>query len=141
MKVVVAKSELAKFRRRILKAYPKERIEILWGRQISPDEFHIFIFEQVPHTATKTSVTYDRGGEIELSQIDAEDAELEQLGSIHSHPDCYDAAPSEFDYDGGVIDGEIISGIALVTKDKETGRRRVRIRFWGPLVGVTCEAV
>lgn len=141
MKVLVSKSELAKFRRRVLRSYPRERIEMLWGKQISADEFHIHIFEQIPHKGTHNSVQYDNQGEVEISEQDAEEAGLQQLGTIHSHPDCHDAAPSEYDHDGAVAVGDLISGIALVATDRQTGQRRVRIRIWGPIQGVDLQPV
>lgn len=136
MKVLFAKDQVKGLKRRILKAYPKEHMELLWGKFVRPDEFHIYMCDQIKHKGTRRTVKYNEE-EYQISSDHAINAGLVLLGSIHSHPDCYDAAPSECDYDDALAVGDVISGIALVSKNKLTGRRRVKIRFWGPLQQVS----
>ena len=140
MKVLVSKTEWSKFRQRVRRAYPKERIELIWGRKTGPSTFHIHLFDHVKHKATTLSCTPDEK-DVEVSEQEAKECGLVLLGTVHSHPERTEAAPSETDFDSAVEDFEIISGIAAVWKDKSTGRLRTRIRFWAPLLGVTAELV
>lgn len=134
MKILIDKREIVKLKRRFLKAYPKERIELVWGKFKKPDEFHIYIFDSIPYKSTHNWVDYDES-EPQISSDHAATRGLVLLGSIHSHPDCFDASPSEYDYDEGVKSGELISGIAVINQNSK-GRRSVKIRWWGPLQGL-----
>lgn len=132
MKVFVAPDEIKKFKRRVLKSYPNEHMELLWGKEVSKNEFHVFFFDnQFPYIGTPRTCCYDNN-EIDLSAQWAEEAGYMLLGSIHSHPNCNDTAPSEWDYDEALKQGEKLFGIAQVIKSPK-GRRKVVIRFWGPL--------
>jgi proteasome lid subunit RPN8/RPN11 len=134
MKIFIDKDEVKKLKQRMLKAYPNERIELMWGKFKKPDEFHIFIFDSIPHKGKRRSVDH-APEELNISSDHASTMGLTLLGSIHSHPDCEDCSPSEFDYDSGIEEGEVISGIATINKGKN-GRKSIKIRFWGPLLGV-----
>lgn len=131
MKVKISPDEVKKFKRRVLKAYPNEHMELLWGKK-QGDEYQIFIFDKFKHLGTPRCVYYDTE-EFEASRQFAQENGYVFLGSIHSHPKCSDTAPSEHDYDAALEQGEMISGIALVEESILTGRRKVTIRFWGPL--------
>jgi proteasome lid subunit RPN8/RPN11 len=131
MKVLVSPSEIKKFKRRVLKKFPNEHMELLWGKKIGKDEYQVFLFDRIPHLGTPRTVYYD-SDEFEVSRQSAEANGYVLLGSIHSHPLCQDAAPSEQDYDDSLEHGEMISGIALVEVNKNK-RKKVTIRFWGPL--------
>lgn len=140
MKVITSRKEMAKFRQRVRQSFPKERIELLWGKMVGRDTFHIFLFDQVKHTATRSQCKTDEDDH-DISIQEAMNKGLVVLGTIHSHPGFTDTAPSETDFDDGLEQGEVISGIAAVWKDKKTGRIRTKIRFWGPLLGVTAEYI
>lgn len=138
MKVLVSKSELNKFRQRVIKSYPKERIELLWGKMIGLDTFHIYVFDQVIHEATRKRCKTDEDDH-ECSLDEAAHMGLVVLGTIHSHPDIHnDAAPSESDFDDALEQNEVISGICPVWKGKD-GKMHTKVRFWGPLCGVTAQ--
>lgn len=138
MKVFIDKREIQKLKRRMLKAYPKERIELLWGKFKKPDEFHVYVFDQIPFKSTSKSLEHDES-EYQISSDHAQSGGLTLLGSIHSHPDCDDAAPSEFDYDESIKTGELISGIVCINVNKSGKKRTIRLRFWGPLQSIEVE--
>ena len=127
MRVVVSKAELRKLRRRMRRAYPKERIEYLWGT-LEGDTITISVFDQVKHTATTSTCEADECDH-EMSQEAALECGLVLMGTIHSHPSFADAAPSEGDHDYRQ-DWEIVTGIVGVWRDK--GRIRTHVRFYGP---------
>ena len=131
MKVLVSPSEIKKFKRRVLKAFPNEHMELLWGKKVGKDTYEVFIFDRIHHIGMPRTVYYD-SDEFEASRQFAKENGYVLLGSIHSHPQCADVAPSEQDYDDALEHGEMISGIALVEVNQK-GRRKVTIRFWGPL--------
>ena len=138
MKVIVAKSELDKFRRRALKSYPNERIELLWGKRCGRDCFVIHLFDQVKHKRGRRWCESDEDDH-EISIQEAQDKGLIVLGTIHTHPNRDEANPSEADFDSAVEQFEVISGICCVWEDKKSGKLKSRVRWWGPLVGVTAE--
>lgn len=138
IKIKCAKDELLKLKRRMLKAYPKERLEVVWGKKINQYEYHIYVFDTIEQRATTKSVAYEPSDYL-LSKECAEQAGLIVLGTIHSHPDCLDATPSECDYDNSLRMGEYISGIALININPITLRRNIRVKFWGPLSQVEPE--
>lgn len=135
MIVKVDPAEIRKFRRRVLRAYPNEHMELVWGKQVKLNVFHIHVFDQIKYIGVSDAIYYD-DEQVRESAEEAKLVGLTLLGSIHSHPECHDSAPSEHDYDEALKAGELISGIALVCK-QPNGRRSIRIRFWGPLHGVT----
>ena len=145
MRVLVSKSELAKLRRRMLRAYPRERIELIWGKTVGKDEVHIYMFDRIEQRASRSSCTpgkteSEREIEVHISEQEAAKLGLAVIGSVHSHPDIEnESAPSEFDFEEGVNIGELISGIVAVWKDKKCprgARMRTRVKLWGPLVPV-----
>jgi len=131
MQVKIAPEEIKKFKRRVLRVFPNEYMELLWGKKVGKDTYEVFIFDKINHIGMPRTLYYDTE-EFEASRQFAKDNGYVLLGSIHSHPQCQDTAPSETDYDSALEHGEMISGIALVEVSK-TGRRKVTIRFWGPL--------
>lgn len=140
MKVVVSKSELMKFRRRALKAYPNEKIELVWGKMVGRSTFHVYLFDQIKHLRGKNWCQSDEVDH-EISVQEAQAQGLVVLGTIHTHPNRDDCQPSEPDFDGALEAGEVISGICAVWECKKTGKMKTRIRFWGPIIGVTVDYV
>src|SRR5437867_1508514 len=131
MKVVVSACEVRKMRERMKKAYPRERVEYLWGELVG-NSVHIYIFDQVPHKAALTWCEVSAHDHAESTK-DCREAGFVFLGTVHSHPGWRDASPSETDHDNA--EGEILNGIVSVWKTK-SGARRSRIRWWGPQVPV-----
>jgi proteasome lid subunit RPN8/RPN11 len=138
MKVIVSKAELDKFRRRAIKSYPNERIELLWGKRRGLDTFEIFLFDQVKHERGRKWCKSDEDDH-EISIQEAQDRGFVILGTIHTHPNRDEACPSESDFDDALEQGEVISGICAIWENKKTGKLKSRVRFWGPLVGVKAD--
>ena len=135
MRVRVAETVLRGFRRRALKVYPRELMETVWGR-ITPQGIDVFTFHPIDHKGTRAKCEFTANTDADLEgQRDEEAPEYKQelLGTIHSHPDCSDASPSEADWEIAVSSKEIISGIYLI-KGTKPGRRRTRVRFYSGAV-------
>jgi proteasome lid subunit RPN8/RPN11 len=138
LKIKVASSVLRGFRRRALRSYPLEHLETVWGR-ITADGIHIFAFHPIDHKPTRNTCEYTENTEADFEGQRDEDApkwKLEVLGTIHSHPDCSDASPSEADWELSVESKETISGIYLINKAKN-GRRQTAVRFYSGAVHET----
>src|SRR5271154_903650 len=136
LKIRVAKTVLRGFRRRALKRYPKELMEMIWGK-VTSQGVDIFAFHPVEHKPSKLSCEYTSHTESDIEAQRDEEApsfNLEVLGTIHSHPDCSDASPSEADWELTVIDKEIISGICLIRTPRNGKKRLTRIRLYSGAV-------
>jgi proteasome lid subunit RPN8/RPN11 len=119
--VHVDKRVLRGYIRRALKAYPKEYMETLWGR-IRGSDVEIVSFQNIEHTATKDAAYYDPG-ELASQNEEAQESQLQVLGTIHSHPDgC--TWPSEDDMKSALMGGEIVCGIVAI---KNGARRSAKV--------------
>ena len=135
MRVLCDKHELKKLRRRFLRSAPRERMEACWGKR-EGNEYHVYLFMPLESMkGTRTSVTYD-AEELQSHKDEAYEEGLQFLGTIHSHIDC-DGAPSEHDIDDAVIQGELVTGIFHIAT--VNGRRRCRVKFYSPMIGVEVE--
>lgn len=126
-KIQVDKHAEAGFRRRALKAYPKEYIETLWG-YIRDGVAYVCVFMPLKHTSTPHYVDYDHI-DLRSQHREAQEYELEVLGSIHTHPDRDDAIFSENDLRElqEQDNPEKIMAICAIEKGK---RRKLRISYW-----------
>jgi proteasome lid subunit RPN8/RPN11 len=127
LRIMIDKRVLKGFIRRALKAYPKEYAEAVWGN-IEDSTINIKVLQDLEHEATRDSITYD-AAVMNRSKQEASDFGMAFLGDIHTHPDTYDASPSEDDWDDSASNKQIILGICSIWKLK-SGRRRTRTRFW-----------
>ena len=122
MPLHISQKGLAAFRRRALRRYPKEYLETLWGcanadGSISVVEFCPVEIEEASEDAVETS-------DEDAGQYGIRDGPLTQLGTIHTHPDGMDCAPSEEDWADVEESRELIMGILLIQKIK------TRLRTW-----------
>jgi proteasome lid subunit RPN8/RPN11 len=121
----------AAFRRRALKAYPKEYLEILWGF-IDDGIANICVYMPLDQKATKGSIDYDQR-HIGHQKIEARKYQMEVLGSIHTHPGLTDAIFSDTDLREVQKHGEKITAICAI-EEKTLGsgktRRICRLAYW-----------
>ena len=129
MRVIIDRRILASFRRRALAKYPVEYMEMVWGLSL-PNRIEINAFAELEHSATPLQIDYDMA-ELHNGAKEAEEVHLECLGSIHSHPQCESAEPSEADWIDGCKGKESIMGILAIWKSK-SGRFRSRLKWWRP---------
>lgn len=134
MKIIVAKDEVRKLRRRMSRAYPRERIEYVYGKFVG-DVVQIHVFDAVKHQATRHWCEVDEE-EHAVSVEHMENCGLKLIGSVHSHPDFAEASPSEGDYDDCIQTGELVMGIVGIWHDPKREKMRTVVRFYGPLVSV-----
>lgn len=129
------KSEAA-FRRRAIKAYPNEMMELIYGK-IKGHTLHIHSFVPVKHTAGPLSKTYKTGPTwvhyddevLDEHEDDAAEEKKELLGSIHTHPNCLDCIFSETDTRDSQPSQETVMGICSITQDSK-GRKSCQIVYW-----------
>lgn len=122
--VLIDKSVLNAFKRRALRRYPNELLEIALGK-VEGEAVHIYAFEQIEHTATDRSIEMDDDAH---PTQDQDEYEHTILGTVHSHPDD-DFRPSLLDKRSAKKDGEIVYGICAIRKST-SGRRLVSWGFW-----------
>lgn len=126
-RVVISKQLLASFRKRTLEAYPNETMQTLWGR-VEGDTVVISGLRTPEQKATQNElVYYDSDTVGPQSAIRGE----HYLGTVHSHPDSFDATPSQQDWDTSYSSGERIFGI-MCCKRQVSGRFKTEVKFWEP---------
>jgi proteasome lid subunit RPN8/RPN11 len=126
-KIVVDKKEEARFRRRVLRRYPCEYLEALWGK-LHGDILYIVAFVKADHKGTRRSLKYDEQ-ELDFHEEDAAEHGLHFLGTIHSHPNVTDTRFGDFDLEDCQETQEVIIGIAAIEK-LPNGRKKCRIDYW-----------
>lgn len=124
----VPANHLKAFRRRARLAYPKETIELLFGRLGRGGSVDVVAFLPVEHRAGPKHVNFDINNDYENAREQAEDSGLIFLGSIHSHPDERETGPSDADYLAAIEDDELIMGICAVWKARD--RLMTRVGWW-----------
>ena len=115
--VVVDRKVLGAFKRRALKAYPREIIEQVVGKLVAT-QARIFAFRDLEHEASTSAVVMD----VDINPMtEGEDAmPFTILGTIHTHPQDT-VEPSELDWQTMRQDGELVMGVCAIRK---TAKRR-----------------
>jgi proteasome lid subunit RPN8/RPN11 len=126
VEVIVDRKVLASFKRRALKAYPRETFEQVVGR-ISGTQARIFAFRDLEHVANKQDVVVDDDMN-PMTEGEDERGRFHILGTIHSHPQDT-VEPSELDWETMKTDGELVMGICAIRKTAK--RRFVTFAFFG----------
>lgn len=117
---------LREFRKTAVKAYPSEVMNTLWGR-VEGDSIlvhHLRSVEQEAGTHEVKAYVSDMVGPV------SQTAE-QYLGSIHSHPDCWDASPSIQDWHNAYVCGEKIFAVMSLAKT-DKGRFASTIAWFEP---------
>jgi len=115
--VVVDRRVLGSFKRRALKAYPREILEQVVGRIVGP-QARIFAFRDLEHQASKNLVVMD--DDVNPMTEGEDGKRFSILGTIHTHPQDT-VEPSELDWQTMGQDGELIMGVCAIRK---TAKRR-----------------
>lgn len=107
--VVVDKKVLGAFRRRAMRAYPKEYIETVWGK-VQGTTAQIFVFHTMEHEATSKKLKTHP-----LHEEESLHDGLTLLGTLHSHPGSdVSPHPSKCDIVDAWHEGELIFGIMAI---------------------------
>lgn len=131
-KIIIDKKEEAKFRRRALRKFPNEYLEMLWGF-IENRCLHICAFVPIEHKAWINAVEYDEVDIDEHVERAKETKKLMLVGTIHTHPYREDATPSSFDFKDNEADIDLVMGVMSIEKKKKKGRKRVsQVAYWHP---------
>jgi len=125
VEVMVDRKVLESFKRRALKAYPREVFEQVVGR-VSGNQAQIFAFRDLEHVASRGDVIVD--DDMNPMTEGEDESRFDILGTIHSHPQDT-VEPSELDWETMKTDGELIMGICSIRKTAK--RRFVSFAFFG----------
>jgi len=112
------------FRRAAIRAYPIEYLEALLGRRGERGTILLCGTQAIDHEATETDIDYSA----EDTRYGERFGPLVRLGSIHSHPGCASAEPSETDWDSLRGAPELVVGIYAISQG--TKRKETRLRFY-----------
>ena len=115
--VVVDRKLLESFKRRALKAYPREILEQVLGK-MAGSQARIFAFRDLEHTANREAVVMD--DDVNPMTEGEGESPYDILGTIHTHPQDT-IEPSDLDWRTMKEDGELIMGICAIRK---TAKRR-----------------
>jgi proteasome lid subunit RPN8/RPN11 len=115
--VVIDRKVLGAFKRRALKAYPREILEQVVGKMVGT-QAHVFAFRDLEHQGSNKAVVMD---EDINPMTEGEDLmRFSILGTIHTHPQDT-VEPSELDWQSMKQDGELIMGVCAI---RRTAKRR-----------------
>ena len=115
--VVIDRKVLDSFKRRALRAYPREILEQVVGRMVGT-QARIFAFRDLEHDASKRNVLMD---EDVNPMTEGEDGmRFSILGTIHTHPQDT-IEPSDLDWQSMSQDGELVMGVCAI---RRTAKRR-----------------
>ena len=115
--VVIDRKLLGSFKRRALRAFPREILEQVVGRVVGT-QARIYAFRDLEHEASGGKVFMD---EDVNPMTEGEDlTRFSVLGTIHSHPQDT-IEPSELDWQSMQQDGELVMGICAI---RRTAKRR-----------------
>jgi proteasome lid subunit RPN8/RPN11 len=115
--VVIDRKVLGAFKRRALKAYPREILEQVVGKIVGT-QARIFAFRDLEHQASTSAVVMD--DDVNPMTEGQEGMSLTILGTIHTHPQDT-VEPSELDWQSMRQDGELVMGVCAIRK---TAKRR-----------------
>lgn len=122
--VVIDRKVLGAFKRRALRAYPREILEQVVGKIVGTQAL-IFAFRDLDHQGSNNAVIMDD----DVNPMTEGEAETRYpiLGTIHTHPQDT-VEPSELDWESMRQDGEFIMGVCAIRRT--TKRRFVSFAFF-----------
>ena len=115
--VVLDRKLLAAFKRRALRAYPREILEQVVGSLVGK-QARVYAFRELEHEASRNLVVMDE--DINPMTEGEGETRFTILGTIHTHPQDT-IEPSELDWQTMRQDGELIMGICAI---RRTAKRR-----------------
>ncbi len=115
--VVVDRKVLGSFKRRALKAYPREILEQIVGT-IAGTQARLFAFRDLEHQGLKTAVMME--DDVNPMTEGEDEMRFSILGTIHTHPQDT-VEPSDLDWQTMRQDGELVMGICAI---RRTAKRR-----------------
>lgn len=128
MRVLINNNLLRGFIRRAKTVYPREYIELLYGRE-SRDRFHVTALFEPEQRSKARSVTWIEDADAET--LDDTPRSPILLGTIHSHPKESDASPSEFDWKRQASSGDRIAGICALWRGADDSQPlKSKVRFY-----------
>ena len=122
--VVIDRKVLSAFKRRALKAYPREILEQVVGKMVG-GQARVFAFRDLEHQGERRAVVMDDDVNPMTEGDDMMPYSI--LGTIHTHPQDT-VEPSELDWQSMKADGELIMGVCAIRRT--TKRRFVSFAFF-----------
>lgn len=122
--VVIDRKVLGAFKRRALRAYPREILEQVIGKIVGT-QARIFAFRDLEHQGSNNAVIMD--DDVNPMTEGETESRYQILGTIHTHPQDT-VEPSELDWESMRQDGEFIMGVCAIRRT--TKRRFVSFAFF-----------
>jgi proteasome lid subunit RPN8/RPN11 len=122
--VVIDRKVLSAFKRRALKAYPREILEQVVGK-MAGTQARVFAFRDLDHKGERRAIVMD--DDVNPMTEGEDSMPYTILGTIHTHPQDT-VEPSELDWQSMKDDGELIMGICAIRRT--TKRRFVSFAFF-----------
>ena len=122
--VVVDRKVLTAFKKRALKAYPREILEQIVGKTVGA-QLRIYAFRDLDHKGSKRAVVMD--DDVNPMTEGEDGMPYTILGTIHTHPQDT-IEPSDLDWDSMKQDGELVMGVCAMRRT--TKRRFVSFAFF-----------
>lgn len=122
--VVIDRKVLSAFKRRALKAYPREILEQVVGK-MAGTQARVFTFRDVEHKGQRRAIVMD--DDVNPMTEGEDTMPYRILGTIHTHPQDT-VAPSELDWQSMKDDGELVMGVCAIRRT--TNRRFVSFAFF-----------
>lgn len=122
--VVIDRKVLSAFKRRALKAYPREILEQVVGK-MAGTQARVFAFRDLEHKGERRAVVMD--DDVNPMTEGEDSMPYTILGTIHTHPQDT-VEPSELDWQSMKDDGELIMGVCAIRRT--TKRRFVSFAFF-----------
>jgi proteasome lid subunit RPN8/RPN11 len=131
-KVRVKKTQLDYFRRKSIKAFPKEIQVYLVGKikNINEIEVEEFIYPKQYHTQTNNEVCW-YSEDYKTIKDKAELKGKKIVGDCHSHPNYFPIMSGQ-DYKSAILDGLAICGICSIYN------KHTNVFFWTPTSALPC---
>lgn len=132
IKVITSEKAWAGFLRRAKYSFPNEHIEAIWGEE-TVGSFRITEFKHIKlDSKSPNSLDFSEAEILRQKWLAQTDGKL-FLGTVHTHPSAsYDTAPSEVDHHEGSKDGELVIGVVVIYKDKNSNRFVTQTNWWVP---------
>jgi proteasome lid subunit RPN8/RPN11 len=124
MKLIVNEKDLATFKRRASRIYPREVYGILLGKKLKNSAYKVLRI--IIPTILEATYDYVIPDYSEIDRI-VSSSELDYIGAIHSHPQ---APPAVSSHDYQYWDGKKDEVVGILSVRKRSAYKVTELKFW-----------